>query len=235
MIVVITTVWDIHLWLWPEHCKMPVLCCSQPDRYKFHHLLVGRLGQSVLQLHLQKWSGHIEWAGLQTERKRYLIHQPQISKALLVFSEIWMPNTSLHIKVQSQTPLCAQPLLSSDYNQQQPSTKHNVVVRQSSPSHSLCAALSRRKRTKVYLWFSLRWTRQEMCVCFRHCLHLVICLKLDKLQLKLDGQNLLGMEKHMKSSKVLCSGRHSKRDSKICNGPKKLIYRSSQSTLQYGQ
>lgn len=125
MIVVITTVWGIHLWLWPEHCKMPVLRCFQPDRYKFHHLLVGHLGQSVLQLHLQKWNGHIELAGLQTERKRiYLIHQPQISKALLVFSEIWMPNTSQHIKVQGQIPLSgAQPLLSSDYKQQHPKHK----------------------------------------------------------------------------------------------------------------
>lgn len=40
-----------------------------------------------------------------------------------------------------------------------------------------------------------------MCVCFRLCLHLVTCLKLDKMQIKLDVQNLSGMEKHMKSSK----------------------------------
>lgn len=103
---------------------MPVLCCFQPDRYKFHHLLVGHLGQSVLQLHLQKWNGHIELAGLQTERKRTdLIHQPQISKALQFFSEIWMPNTSQAMKVQIQIPLCAQPLLSSDYKQQHPKHK----------------------------------------------------------------------------------------------------------------
>lgn len=81
-----------------------------------------------------------------------------------------------------------------------PSTKHNMV-RQSSPPDSLGATLSSSKRTKVYLWFSLRWIRQEMCVCFRLCLHLVTCLKLDKRQIKLDVQNLSGMEKHMKSSK----------------------------------
>lgn len=40
-----------------------------------------------------------------------------------------------------------------------------------------------------------------MCVCFRHGLHLVIYLKLHKMQMKLDMQNPLGMEKHLKSSK----------------------------------
>lgn len=40
-----------------------------------------------------------------------------------------------------------------------------------------------------------------MCVCFRCGLRLVSCLKLDKMQMKLDVQNLLGMEKHLKSSK----------------------------------
>lgn len=33
----------------------------------------------------------------------------------------------------------------------------------------------------------------------------------------------------------LGSGKHSNRDSKIYNGAKKLLYRGSQSTLQYGQ
>lgn len=81
-----------------------------------------------------------------------------------------------------------------------PSTKHNMVVRQSSPPDSLWATLSSRKRAEVF-WFSLRWIRQEMCACFRHDLHLLICLKLHKMHIKLDVQNLLGMEKHLKTSK----------------------------------
>lgn len=112
-----------------------------------------------------------------------------------------MPKTSQPMKVQSQIPLCAQPWLASDYIQQQSKHKAQHGCQTKLTTDSLCATLSSSKRIKVYFGFSFRWIRSELCVCFRHSLHLVICLKLAKMQRKLDVQNLLGMEKHLKSSK----------------------------------
>lgn len=143
---VITTGWDTHLWLWPEHCKMPVLCCFQPDRYKCHHLLVGHLGPSTLQLHLQKWNGRTELAGLQTERKRVVwIHQPQVSKALRVKSGCLTPASTLKGRAKSLSLVHSHCSLVTT-NSSIPSSQQNMVVRHILPYGSLGATLSSSKR-----------------------------------------------------------------------------------------